>query len=686
MNIEVAFLWHFHQPVYSKPDDPVLPMPWVRLHAIKDYLDMLKNMQQFPGIRATFNFTPALLVQLRDYMTGKCTDRQFVLFQKRAEDLALEERIEILRDFFLANWSRMVEPYPRYFSLLMKRGRNIVEDELPAVALNFTADEIRDLQIWSNLAWIDPMFRSEIGDLYKQGKNFREQDKERVIGLEQKIMGSIFSEYRKAWESGQIEIITSPMYHPIMPLLVNSGLAKRSNPGLAIPFEFSHPEDARAQLEKGIECFAQIFGRRPAGVWPSEGSVCEEVMVIAAELGIEWLATDEEILARSINVSFNRDETCVPDHAAALYKPWKYGKVKMIFRDHVISDRIAFVYNMMDHQDAARDFARKIRQISSALPQQEKFIIPIILDGENAWEYFEDDGARFLHALYQTISDEKIPTTTVTDYLHRHDAANILDTLFPGSWIGANFNIWMGKPEDHRAWMIVKDIRDKLVARKITDPDVWDRLYVIEGSDWFWWFGDDFFSVTTEVFDQLFRSNVIWLYRKIGEEPPHELFSSINPNKEIIVTQPVDRLTPVIDGKLTFFYEWYNAGCTSVKRTGGTMHRFAGLFSTIYYGFDSERLYIRFDITDHDIRAYQYELDFYKPVSRKLVLDHAEDFQHAILEIGEIAVPFSLLDLGEERLVEFVLRAREKGLEVDRTPLLKVAVTKKGILLNNWTA
>jgi alpha-amylase/alpha-mannosidase (GH57 family) len=269
-NLKVAFVWHFHQPLYSKPDDNVLPLPWVRLHAIKDYLDMLKYIQKFPSLHATFNFTPSLLLQIQDYQKNSVTDRQFLLFKKKAEELTVEERIEILRDFFLANWETMIEPFPRYLSLLLKRGKNIVEDELPAIAQNFTVSEIRDLQIWANLTWIDPMFRGEINDLYQKGKNFKETDKNRIIALEDKIINSIFDEYKKASGAGEIEISTSPLYHPILPLLIDNKIVKLSNPNLAVPFEFMHPDDAFHQIQEGIKIFEQIFGFRPKGLWPPE--------------------------------------------------------------------------------------------------------------------------------------------------------------------------------------------------------------------------------------------------------------------------------------------------------------------------------------------------------------------------------------------------------------------------------
>ncbi|MEO0122931.1 MAG: glycoside hydrolase family 57 protein [candidate division WOR-3 bacterium] len=684
-NLSVAFLWHFHQPIYSNPEDKVLPMPWVRLHAIKDYLDMLKNLQNFPQIHATFNFTPTLLMQLQEYKENKCTDRQFLLFKKPAENLTIEDKIEILKDFFLANWDEMVEPYPRYFSLLMKRGKKLVPEELPSVAESFTTDEFRDLQIWANLTWIDPVFRDEIKDLYQKGRNYREQDKELIINLQNKIINSIFDEYKKAAESGQIELTTSPLSHPILPLLINSNLAKISNPNLEIPFEFKHPEDAKEQIKKGIEVFEKIFGFKPKGLWPSEGSVCSELIPIISDVGLEWIATDEEILARSINISFKRDENGIPNHSNLLYKPWKMGNIKIFFRDHLLSDRIAFVYNRWEPEKAVEDFVGRIKQIAGSLSPLEKFILPVILDGENAWEYFANDGTDFLQLLYKTISEQKIPTTTFSKFVNEHsEAINSLTNLFPGSWIGANFNIWIGKSEDHKAWLIIKNLRNKLVESGINDPEIWRRLYFLEGSDWFWWFGDDFFSVTTEVFDQLFRQNALWIYKKINIEPPHELFLPINPQTELYATQPIDYISPTIDGKLTFFYEWYNAGYLDLKRTGGTMQRFAGLFSKVFYGFDDKNLYIRFDILNQDINQYEYEIDFERPGGLKFILSMEKNIIFKIDEFVEVAIPLDYIGTIKD-YIEFIIKAREAGKEIDRTPLLRVILTQKDIILKNWT-
>jgi alpha-amylase/alpha-mannosidase (GH57 family) len=684
-NVSVAFLWHFHQPVYSKPEDCILPLPWVRLHCLKDYLDMLKHVQKFPEIHVTFNFTPSLLLQIQDYVSGKCTDQQFKLFQKKAEDLTEDEKIDILQDFFLAHWERMIEPNKRYFSLLLKRGKNIVEDELPSIAQTFTTNEFRDLQIWSNLVWIDPLFRDEIADLYKKGKNFREEDKERIINLERKIIAAICEEYKKAQESGQIELTTSPLYHPILPLLINNNLAKVSNPNLAMPFEFSYPDDALHQIRGGIHVFEKIFGHKPKGMWPSEGSVCQELLPLVAQCGIEWIATDEEILARSLMVSFRRDEYGVPYHRELLYKPWKLENIKILFRDHELSDLIGFVYNMWDQKEAAQDVIKRIKHISSSLSPSEKFIIPIILDGENAWESFKNDGTEFLETLYESLAAEHISTTTVSTFLHEDKTANILKSLFPGSWIGANFNIWIGHSEDQKGWYIVKKVREKLIERGITSPEIWDRLYILEGSDWYWWFGLEHFALEAGLYDELFRLNAMWVYKKIGEEPPPELFEPIKKTAEALTFQALDKMTPTIDGVITNFYEWYSAGYADVKRMGGTMHRYAGLFSTIYCGFDDNNLYIRFDVENHNITECEYTIKFYKPKELEIILGKDDRVVCTMNQIGEMAIPFSLIEIDSSTEVEFVISSQCKGVEIDRTPLLRFNVDLKAVKLYNWT-
>ena len=661
-----------------------MPLPWVRLHCLKDYLDMLKIVQRYPNIHVTFNFSPSLLLQIQDYQSGRCTDYQFLLFKKNAEDLSLEEKVDILRDFFLANWKEMIEPYPRYFSLLLKRGKNIVEEELLSIVQRFTVDEFRDLQIWANLAWIDPAFRGALDDLYKKGKNFSEADKERIIELENKIIGSIFDEYKKSLQSGQIEITTSPLYHPILPLLIDSKLASVSDPNLKIPFEFSCPDDAVHQVAEAVDVYEKIFGQKPKGFWPSEGGVCHELLPIVASLGIEWIATDEAILARSLGISLHRDENGVPNHPELLYRPWLLENVKIIFRDHILSDLIGFEYNKWESKNAALDFIARIKYIRKALPGSGKFCIPIILDGENAWESYKNDGEDFLKNLYENLLKENIPTTTITRFLQDGEIKETLPTLFPGSWINANFDIWIGQSEDHKGWQIIKRVREKMVQKGITDMELWNRLYILEGSDWFWWFGREYYFDVVDFFDELFRINVAWIYRKMGEEPPGDLFSPIHTWAEIFSSPPIDKMTPVIDGQITHFYEWSSAGHADVKRMGGTMHRFAGLFSIIHCGFDDKNLYIRFDVENHDILSYEYKIKFYEPKELEIFLGKSEGIVYKIQQVGEVAIPLSSFELNKEGIVEFVIGARQGEIEVDRTPLLKFSIKLSDVRLQNW--
>jgi alpha-amylase/alpha-mannosidase (GH57 family) len=646
---------------------------------------MLKHVQKFPEIQVTFNFTPSLLLQIYDYKSGKIADEQFLLFKKKPEELTDDNKVQILRDFFLANWDTMISPYQRYLSLLLKRGKNIVDEELPAVSQIFKPAEWRDLQIWSNIVWIDPIFRNEIKDLFEKGKNFREEDKERVISLENKIIGTIFDEYKKAFESGQIELTTSPMYHPILPLLIDSELAKVSTPNLDIPFRFKHPEDADAQLGQGMALFESIFGYRPQGLWPSEGSVCKEMLPILAKHGITWIGTDEEILARSLRRSIYRYENGVPNCPELLYSPWKCDNIDLIFRDHIVSDLIGFTYYNWERGKAAQDFVQRMKRISNQLPSSDKFIIPIILDGENAWEAYPNDATEFFDSLYGELVKQGIPTTTVSKFLKENGVKNELPGIFPGSWIGANFNIWIGQPEDHIGWKMVQDIRQKLVAKGVKDKAVWDHLYMLEGSDYYWWFGSGHVSATTDIFDELFRTNALWIYKKIGEEPPPELYSPIQQRAETFACQPIDKIHPVIDGLLTDYYEWYSAGYVDIKRMGGTMHRFAGLFSRVYCGFDNDNLYIRFDIEDHDITAYDYRIKFFKPKALEIAFCKTEDIKCSADKIAELAIPLSKLDVDDEGTVEFLIDAKQKGVEVDRTPSLKFSVKLKDVRLYNWT-
>jgi alpha-amylase/alpha-mannosidase (GH57 family) len=320
--------------------------------------------------------------------------------------------------------------------------------------------------------------------------------------------------YRRHQERGEIEISTTPFYHPILPLLVNSRV---DDP--AVPVDFHFPEDALEQLRRARTFMEDRFGRRPRGLWPSEGSVSDGVAELVAKAGFEWMATDEGILEKSGVHLYDGDRH-------RLYRPYRRGDVTVFFRDRHISDLIGFHYMHRPARDSAEDLLRKLREVP------KRAHVSIILDGENPWDYYPGSGRDFLRFVFDGIRrDPALEAVTLSEAKERFTPAP-LDWLAPGSWAGANFAIWMGHPEDHEAWRWIARARSVLMERKGFVPvDRWDRakeeLLVAEGSDWMWWFGNDFTSDDDAVFDALFRRHVATIYKLLDLPVPDGLQNPI---------------------------------------------------------------------------------------------------------------------------------------------------------------
>ncbi|MHB9155280.1 MAG: hypothetical protein ACYC5N_06245, partial [Endomicrobiales bacterium] len=301
--VYLAFLWHQHQPMYKNPTTGVYELPWVRLHATKDYYDTAAVLDEFPDIKSNFNLVPSLLTQLDEYAQGLARDKYLDLTLKRAEDLNQDERVFILHNFFMANWDTMIFPYPRYAQLLEKRGRQAAADELKRVQGYFKPAELRDLQVWFNLSWMDPYWKEKdavVKALYEKGRDFTEEEKQALVKKQLEICGKIVGKYRELQDRGQIDVTVTPFYHPILPLLCDTNNALGSTPQIALPQKrFQHRDDARMQVQKAIDYYQRCFGRPPKGMWPAEGSVAEDVVPIFADAGVQWVATDEEILFRT---------------------------------------------------------------------------------------------------------------------------------------------------------------------------------------------------------------------------------------------------------------------------------------------------------------------------------------------------------------------------------------------------
>ncbi|MBX3335201.1 MAG: glycoside hydrolase family 57, partial [Nitrospira sp.] len=524
--IHVCFFWHMHQPYYTDPLAGSASMPWVRLHATKAYYDMAYLMDQFPEVHATFNFTPSLLLQLEEIGNGKVRDLFLEHAQRPAANLTVEEKAFLVRHFFSANWATMVQSYPRYHELLVKRGLDLHEHDLRRIACQFSTQELLDLQVWHNLAWFGyGTIRRypRLATLRQKNRGFTEEDKHEVLSIQRLAVQEIVPLYRNLMEGGQIELTTTPFFHPILPLVIDTDINRRARPDLPLPARFRAREDAEAQLRQAVEFHRSTFGRPPQGLWPSEGSVCPELLPLVFQTGLRWLATDEGILARSLAMCQQ------PWHRqSALYQPYQVGPAEqsltILFRDRDISDAFGFIYHKTTAESAAEDVLRRLRHIAQDTPL-DHVIVPIILDGENPWEHYHDGGERFLSLLYQAFTNQDVDqagqsttqTSTISEAIASTPPPQHLPCLHSGSWINADYKIWIGHDEDNRGWDLLSHTRAKLAEETSNLPPdraqaAWQELYAAEGSDWFWWYGDDFGTDFKPEFDRLFRTHLrnVW--------------------------------------------------------------------------------------------------------------------------------------------------------------------------------
>jgi alpha-amylase/alpha-mannosidase (GH57 family) len=601
-----------HQPDYRDKLKGRAVLPWVRLHAVKDYYPMAALVDEFPALQVTFNYVPSLLDQLEDYLAGRSLDEHLVLSTVPARDLNLEGQIFLLRNFFMANHATMIRPFPRYLELLEKRGPSGEQRHLESAQRVFQTRDYLDLQVLFNLAWFGPYFlRTDplCQELAAKGQGFTEAEKISLLERQREIAAQVIPLLRRLVAEGRIEVSTTPFYHPILPLLVDTDSARVAMPEVSLPHQaFRHPEDALAQVRKAIAFHERVFGERPQGIWPSEGSVSPTVLRLFQEEGLRWTATDENILFRSLDLPLNQDFYRSGRREELLYRPYRTetGSTAVFFRDHVLSDLVGFSYSRWDTRDAVGDFTHRLKAIAETPGgPREGRVVPVILDGENAWEYFADGGLEFIRGLYRRLTEDPgLRSTTFRGHLDRHPVTAKMREIFTGSWINNNFAIWIGHREDNRAWDLLSETREALVradAAKGVPPErlaaAWEELYMAEGSDWCWWYGDDHTSGNDEVFDELYRRHLMTIYHLIGEKTPEGLFVSIlekaggGPAPDEVTAL----ISPRIDGRVSSYFEWLGATSYEIHRVGSTMHRTDVPVSMFYYGISTERLFLRVD-------------------------------------------------------------------------------------------
>lgn len=611
----VAFLWHMHQPYYRDAVTGQYMMPWVRLHAAKDYVDMVMLLDDYPGIRMTVNLVPSLLEQVNDYVEHGAVDLVWELSVPDPATLNEKQKCLILENFFHAQFDNMIRPFPRYRELYDRRGWARSHEELRQVVRLYSNQAFRDLQVWYNLVWIDPLFRRadpELNRLVQKGRGFTEKEKHYVLEKHRELMRAMVPAYRERMERGQIELTTTPFYHPILPLLCNTDLATVARPEIALPRRpFRHPEDATEQVHRALEYFEKLFGVRPRGMWPAEGSVAPDIIPILAQAGVEWIASDEEVLGKSLGTLIRRDLRGNVLNADVLYRPYWVehdgARLKMLFRDHYLSDLIGFQYAGWDPEEAAEDFVGRLEALARSPNRgEEPWIVPVILDGENCWEHYEEDGLPFLRALYERLSDSTlVRTTCISEYLDRFGPQHSVPRLFAGSWINHDFRIWIGHEEDNRSWDYLHDVRDLVVQHieqhrhELTEDQIreaWKRIYIAEGSDWNWWYGDDHSSGMDELFDQLYRDHLAAACLAVGLEPPAfvriPIARAAKPRHDY---GPHGFIHPTLDGRLTHFYEWQGAGHYDPALYSTAMHPGRCRLQHLFYGFDEKHFYFRID-------------------------------------------------------------------------------------------
>lgn len=551
----VALLWHQHQPLYrdlrTKAARPVFALPWVRLHALRDYYAMAALVSTHPKIHLTINLTPVLLRQIEDYLAGG-TDRALDLTLKRTADLSAHEREEIAVTFFDADWHHEIYPHSRYKQLLEKRGRREV----------LTDADLTDLRMWFNLAWFAPEFQTgevalpdgdtvSVRGFIEQGAGFAEGDIRRMLDEQFKILRNVVPIHRQLQQAGQIEVATTPFYHPILPLLHDTDEAILDRDGATRPARFRYPEDAAAQVAEAVALYERLFGSPPRGMWPAEGAVGESVIPHFRSQGVGWIASDEGVLRRSGRWGYEAGRSDV------LCRAWRVGggteeeAVSIFFRDAQLSDAIGFRYGTLAAPEAAADFLARLKRRHRPMADEDR-IVPVILDGENAWGSYAQAGRPFFDALYRALSeDPEVCTVTFREFLEGNAARGVpahplpaqegLYELAHASWIdewgsrpGNDLGTWIGEPEENAAWDLLRGAREafgQVGVTRASHPRAFEALGAAEGSDWFWWYGDDQTCESEPLFDALFRQHLRAAYEHADIPVPSSLHPGLAPDR-----------------------------------------------------------------------------------------------------------------------------------------------------------
>jgi alpha-amylase/alpha-mannosidase (GH57 family) len=540
--LKLVLCWHMHQPQYSEPMGGMYQLPWTYLHAIKDYVDMAWHLENVPEASAVVNFAPTLLEQLADYDeqlkgrfkgTGRLKDPLLIALDSPVQPNHAEERKRLITACLRANEEKLIQPFP-HFAKLAEMARWVLDEP---ERLNYVNEQfIIDLLVWYHLVWMaESVRRSDvrIQALMKKGRQFTFHDRRQLMIVIGELLSDLIPRYRRLAESGRVELSVSPYAHPIIPLLLDMNATREAMPDAVLPTITHYPggrERAHWHMEEGIRVFESFFGFKPKGCWPSEGAVSDETLKLIAEHDFEWAASGENVLRNSLKLSGMAE--------ANIHKPYRLTDTSLacFFRDDGLSDMIGFIYPKWEADDAVGDFINHLLNIKKTTEGESNRVVSVILDGENAWEYYSYNGYYFLQSLYQRLVEHPdIELTTFSACLEHGVQSAELPKMMGGSWVYGTYSTWIGDPDKNRGWDLLSEAKktyDRVLASREFDEEtrlILERqLAICEGSDWFWWFGDYNSSDSVRDFERLYRLHLSNLYQLLGEEVPQSLSEVIS--------------------------------------------------------------------------------------------------------------------------------------------------------------
>jgi alpha-amylase/alpha-mannosidase (GH57 family) len=656
-HLNVAFLWHFHQPDYVHPEDGIAVLPWVRMHGVRGYTDMVAILEEQAAARVTLNFTPILLRQLEEVVAnwgGAREDRLLRLVRALPCPLAAADRAYLVGMLLSAHRQNMIAPLPRFLELC-ERCEPALKSGGP---LPLSDADLLDLAVLFHVAWsgFRVKRRPEILELARKGRDFTPADRDLLLRVHQEELAGLVARVKALADGGRVELSTTPEHHPILPLLCGFDSTEFPQAGGSVePFRFAQPDDAADQVARGVAMFQRRFERAPRGMWPAEGAISEPAArqflagaaAAATPARLDWIASDEAILfsSRAGDPALKRED---------LYRPHTFatpdGELALFFRDHELSDRIGFVYQTWPAEAAVRDFLRRLDEVRAACPFEEA-VVAVILDGENPWEQYPGAGEPFLRALYQELTAHpRLRMTTMGEALQRAredvtkrgESLPRLPRLARGSWIDGNLDTWAGQREKLEGWRLLAQARSLFAGRRLDQlpSDVAASLRALEGSDWYWWFGDDHFTAQRDLFEELFHAHLRRVFKAAGRDAPPLPDPDARREDVKPLREPLEEIRP--EGRVEDLFQWQSAGWFDLTAAGGAMTRARRVARRLLFGFEGGCLHLGVECEG---RLAKGRVFFFAPRPRGFdgVIDSPERklpwlrFEVALAELGATA-------------------------------------------------